>query len=117
MVPRTSDVANFVRYIDEARLSFIPSMGICSNSISARFVKSINSSLQPRLYTQLNAFRLVKGYDLHADLFYNGNVEEIDAAFRSGVITPYDKDCIGSIMCPWLAARYVCLEVLQYLDS
>lgn len=98
-VPRTSDIANFARSIEEAHLSFIPTMGICSNSISARFVKSINSGLEPRLYTQLNAFRLVEDYTPHIELFYEGSIEDIDAAFRSGIISPYDQDDRGSILC------------------
>jgi hypothetical protein len=75
-------------------------MGICPNSISARFVKSINPGLEPRLYTQLNAFRLVEETDLHLSLFCDGSIEEIDDAFRSVIISPYDQDYSGSIVCP-----------------
>ncbi|KAF2785996.1 hypothetical protein K505DRAFT_205690, partial [Melanomma pulvis-pyrius CBS 109.77] len=99
-VSRTSDIANSARSIEEAHLSFIPTRGICSNSIKARFVKSINSGFEPRLYTQLNAFRLVEDYDLHMKLCHYGSIEDIDAAFRSG-----------------LAALGARSDVLQYFDS
>ncbi|KAF2474987.1 uncharacterized protein BDR25DRAFT_255524, partial [Lindgomyces ingoldianus] len=100
-VPLISNVPNVTYNMDEARLSFIPSIGICSTSIDARFVKSMNYGPEPRLYVQLNAFRLVEDLGLHRTLFCNGTLEEIDAAFRSGIY----------------AARYIRPEVLQYLDN
>jgi len=106
IVPHTSNVGNLARNIEEGRLLFIPAMGICSNSISARFVKSMNAGLEPTLYTQLNAFRLVEDIDLHTTLFVRGSIEDIDDAFRSGSISPYDQDDTGAIICPYVSSLW-----------
>lgn len=89
-VPHNSDAANAACDIDTAYFSFVPPAGI-SNAISARFVKLVNSKLEPRLYTQLNAFRLVEDESVHMKLFAGGSIEDIDAAFRNGTISPYDQ--------------------------
>lgn len=89
-IPCNSEDENVSCNVDEASFSFVPSAGISSYATSARFVKFMNSKLEPRLYTQLNAFRLVEDWDVHLELFTDGSIKEIDAAFRNGTISPYD---------------------------
>lgn len=109
MVPRASEATKDAPSINEARIMFIPNKGICFNSISARFVKFIDSNLEPRLYTQLNCFRPVESNRPHLDLYYDGTIEEIDSAFRSGVISPYDQ-YDGHVLC----VRVSSLWLLRY---
>lgn len=101
-VPRNSDDANLARNIDEVYFSFVPTPGISSYAIGAHFIESMNSRLEPKLYTQLNAFRIIEDQKLHSELFSCGSISDIDDAFRNGVISPYDQHH-GIIISLWVS--------------
>ncbi len=98
-VPRLHDLSRGTQGLEEASLYFHPSAGICLTSVAVRFVKFMEHGLEPRLYTQINTFKLVEDTCTHEDLIFHGKVEEIDTAFRRGIISPYDVDIEGRNIC------------------
>lgn len=95
---------------EDVRLFFMPSAGFCKINVSARFVKEVNRRCEPKFYTQLNTFTIIQDKDKHWELMCNGTVEEVDAAFREGDISPYhlyheDNDIYAN------APTVVCLQV------
>jgi hypothetical protein len=117
MVPWLSNATKFTHDFNEIHLSFLPSMGICSTGIGARFLQSMKHEFEPRLHAQLIAFRLVEYTDLYYSLIGRGTLEEIDTAFRCGTISPYDRTMGGTVACVWAAALYDRLDVFKYLES
>lgn len=87
----------------EVSLVFTPTAKFSRISISARFVKEVNRRWEPTFYTQLNAFTVVDNYEIHVELMRSGTVQEVDAAFRNGHISPYHLYVNTQIL--------VCLEV------
>ncbi|KAH7139279.1 hypothetical protein B0J11DRAFT_610664 [Dendryphion nanum] len=114
-----TDAVGSPHHTEEARVSFTPSRAICTTSISARFIKARDFCLEPRLHTQLHAFRLVdeETQDLHWKLMRSSSIQDIDAAFKSGIISPYDQDVFGTIMTLQNAAKFGRYDVLEYLDN
>ena len=98
-VARANDPSKSNDSVEVVGFSFIPSMNICTTAIAARFMKVATLGAEPRLYAQLNAYNVVREWpDRHIKLMWNGKVEDVDAAFRSGTISPYDlHDSLGLI--------------------
>jgi hypothetical protein len=65
--------------------------------IDARFSQIGSYGTQPQISAQLNIFTEVLGSGLYVpyDVISNGTLEEIDTAFRTGVISPYAVDHQG----------------------
>ena len=87
--PTMSDRLDNTDRAQEVSLVFIPTAKFNRISISARFVKEVNRRWEPTFYTQLNAFTVVDNDEIHFELMSNGTVQEVDAAFRNGEISPY----------------------------
>jgi hypothetical protein len=102
-IPRASSATALARDTAEVRLSFIASPRVPSYSIKAHFVKAMHRNVEPRLYTQLNAFRVSEYTDIYWNLFEKGTLEDIDAAFRNGTISPYDQSGYGDSICVWVS--------------
>jgi hypothetical protein len=83
----------------EVGFSFIPRSDICSTSVQGNFMRVSNLGPEPRLYAQLNAFKVIKDRSVYFELFRCGTLEEIDIAFREGKVTPYDQDTVTQILC------------------
>lgn len=98
---------------EETGFLFVPSLAISSPAVGARFLKVPGEGLEPRLYTQLNAFCVVLAVeDRYFNLMFDGRVEDIDKALRKGVISPYHVDARGrpwllSVSCFWLSTAQV----------
>lgn len=103
-VPYTKKKAVALQQANEAYIKFVPSKGICSTPIRASFYETVNHGLEPRLYIQLNAFRKIQDINtcIYYDLFAEGSLAEIDAAFRSGTISPYDQSEAGVTLSLWV---------------
>lgn len=114
-----TDAAGSPHHTEEARVSFTPSRAICTTSMSARFIKTRSFCLEPRLYAQLHAFRLVniKTQNLHWELIRSASIQDIDAAFKSGILSPYDQNRFGVIVTLQYAAQLGRCDVLDYLDN
>lgn len=104
-VPHVPNTTNVIHSIEEVRLSFIPHVEICSTPIGARFIKSMSYGQEPRLYAQLNAFRQIRSgrSRTHYQLMTYGTLQDIDTAFRNGIISPYDLDGSGGNICFWVS--------------
>lgn len=103
-IPRNSNVQNTSFNVYDAFLSFVPSLGIFSYSLNARFNKCTSIELGPRLYKQLDAFRQVEDVRIHEQLLAEGSIEEIDAAFWKGIVSPYDRYCGWTV---WLSVSFI----------
>ena len=91
-VPRYHGPSENIHQLEEVALSFIPTYGVCRTSIAARFVSFMETGSEPKLYAQINTHRLVEVAVMDAcDDLFTGTIEELDAAFREGVISPYDS--------------------------
>ena len=108
-VPRQYNHPEHGQKLDEAKLFFIPSKGICSTSVATSFARLTQQGTEPKLCVQVNAFRIVEKASKHWELCSHGTVEEVDNAFRNGVISPYEVNDIGANVS--LFVRY-CLSVL-----
>ena len=116
-VPRSHDSSDGSGIPEEVSFSFVPCADICTIAIAARFVKMIERGAGPRLHAQLNAFKLVQYDDQHIDLIVGGKIEDVDAAFRSGTISPYDMMQDGRIACLYVSStlrRFAHLTVLVF---
>lgn len=90
--------------VDQVEFSFKPWSNICRTAATARFVRNFRAG-EYRVHTQLNAFRVVESCEKHYDLYWSGSLAEIDAAFRSGVVSPYDVDTYGNVLCHEVSPR------------
>lgn len=107
------DLDLFVSHPDDVQASacdageigvlFVPKAGISTMAVAARFLMASGVGPEPRLYTQLNAFCVVADIDPHLDLIGKGTIEEIDTAFRTGVISPYHIYEYGQPLCLYVS--------------
>ena len=104
VVPHNLDVHNTSFEVYDAFLSFVPSLDVFSHSLNARFTKCTSIGLEPRFHTQLNAFRQVQDVSIHEQLLAKGTIEEIDAAFRKGIVSPYDQYDGSNV---WLSVSFL----------
>jgi hypothetical protein len=104
MAPRSHEGREVNESVDEARILFIARKEISTNSIGARFLKCIDPNIEPRLYIQLHTFRVIDDTELYAEIFYDSTIEEIDNAFRTGVISPYDKEPYEGLASIWVSS-------------
>jgi hypothetical protein len=100
-VPCASGPRDLPLKIEEARLSFMPSVGTRITSISARSVKSILPDLEPRLNTQLNAYRIIED---DKELYSDDKIEDIDVAFRTGTVSPNDQNVYENVLRPQVSS-------------
>jgi hypothetical protein len=98
-VPRSDKASPTNPTTEEVSFCFIPSADICQTSITTRFVKSTQLESESKLYAQINAYRLVEDRRAHLDIYCDGTLADIDDAFRSGIISPYDVDEKGTVLC------------------
>jgi hypothetical protein len=102
VVPRTAYVSpNNSDFSDviEVGFSFLPHSDICPTSIHARFMKVMNPLEEPQLYAQLNVFNSIEDWSPHLKLIPFGTLEDIDNAFRAGIISPYDMSNTSENIC------------------
>jgi len=103
---------------DEVGFFFRPSPTVCTTAVSARFVKVLDRFLEPRFYTQLNAFSIApKGFpSRYEDLFVQGTVKDIDLAIRNGTISPYHIEEATKMHLP-IVVSSIALPFADVIDS
>ena len=101
-VPRSNKRRRSAHALNEANLSFLPNASICATSIAARFVNVIEDRSKPRLYAHINAFKLSGKQFKDHGLLRMGSLEEVDAALRSGSLSPYELDENEQYPCLWV---------------
>jgi hypothetical protein len=74
----------------ESQVTFVPNGQIHPVAATARFIQARKANFELKLCTQLHIFRIVEDYTLHMELYNYGSVEDVETAFRKGIITPYD---------------------------
>ncbi|CAO2653070.1 Nn.00g024810.m01.CDS01 [Neocucurbitaria sp. VM-36] len=101
---------------DDISLSFTSGIDQSFPIIHAHFFHKMMNARRPELCAQLNVFTVIPDdqEEMYYELFRRGSVQEIDAAFRRGIISPYHADSDGFnqwLMYTLANARY---DVLQY---
>ncbi|KAF1842839.1 uncharacterized protein K460DRAFT_134979 [Cucurbitaria berberidis CBS 394.84] len=116
-VPRQAGTPKVRQVSDEVGFSFTCGIGQSIHAISARFLRDLSNGRSPKLYTQLNVFTVSESDERYNDLFATGTIEEIDAALRQGVISPYHINREGRNMCLYFAAENARTDLFDYLES
>jgi hypothetical protein len=91
-VTETSNGNTREQDVVESQVMFVPKGQTYPFAATARFTQARKTNFELKLCTQLNIFRVVEDCTTHIELYARGSVEDIDAAFREGRITPYDVD-------------------------
>ena len=99
-IPTPCASSSSFRSFEEVGFTFTPYVSRHMNSIAATFCKFAENLSEPRLYAQLNVFSFADDEAAYIDLFFKGTPEEVDAAFRSGLISPYAVDKESYALCP-----------------
>lgn len=90
-----------------------------SVTVDTYFFQGLSLGGQPKLCAQLNVFTEVLGaapYEPY-DILSDGSIEEVDAAFRSGIISPYSVDRLGTNMVLYVSNHVILVSLLDCADE
>jgi hypothetical protein len=83
---------------------------VCQSvTVDVRFFQALSLGGQPQICAQLNVFTEALGeapYEPY-EILSDGSIEEVDAAFRTGIISPYSVDRVGSNMVLYVSTDLV----------
>lgn len=84
----------------ESKITFIPKSHMHPSVVTARFLQNQNVDFGFKLCTQLNIFQIIEDANQASrmSLYLYGSLEEIDTAFRTGRISPYDTNRHGVLL-------------------
>jgi hypothetical protein len=90
-----------------------------SVTVDTCFFQGLSLGGQPKICAQLNVFTEVLGAAPYKpyDILSDGSIEEVDAAFRSGTISPYSVDWLGTNMVLYVSNHVILVLLLYCADE